>query len=83
MLPVLNNFPLLFIYFVTNLIICEKTWSSGELPSSSLLSGRSIETSLLGVVQGEALAVQGHPHDQLGPGRALLNPVVYGVILEK
>ena len=82
-LPVLNDFPFLLVYFMTYFVISKEAGSSGKLSRCSLLSGGGIEAPLLGAVQGEALAVLGHPHHQLGPGRALLYPVVYGVVLQE
>ena len=55
----------------------------GSNSSSSSISGSSIESIILGIREGEALAVQRHSHHQLGLGAARLGPVVHGEILIK
>ena len=64
-----------------HLVVGEEALGPGGDPGGASVPGSSVQAVVLGVGEGEALAVQGHPHHQLGLGGTGLHPVVHGVVL--
>ena len=64
------------------LIISQESSCPGVLSSLSPSVGRSIEAVVVGLGQGEALAVEGESEDQLLLVEAAVQPDLNGVFLE-
>jgi hypothetical protein len=61
----------------------EEAAGSGELAGFSRSVGFGVEAAVARVRQAEALAIEGHPHDQFRRRSPLLDPVVEGEVLRE